>query len=356
MNRRDVLKSAGIATAAAVTGPFFHIRPARADKGELVVVSWGGAYDDALREFVFPSFEKATGYTVKLDAPPETAKVKAMVQSGNVSWDVLMTDAPAIQALLKDNLLEQIDYTAVDKAKLAHVPKELQQPFALGQRIYSFNIVYNTNLMPKSKHARNWAEVWDAKNFPGGRTFNFQGGIAPQLEAALLADGVPMDKLYPLDTKRALGVLKKIRKDAVYWNSGSESEQLMRTGEASIGLIWNTRAKVLHEETKGRITWTWNQGVLQAGIFVIPKGNPGGVLAQQLMASACANEDGQVELLKFLGNGPTNPRSAPKVPAEFRRFNPTDPDNAKVQFVYDGNWWSANYTELNQQYLDTAAG
>ena len=37
-------------------------------------------------------------------------------------------------------------------------------------------------------------------------------------------------------------------------------------------------------------------------------------------------------------------------------INPTDPDNAKLQFVYDGNWWSANYTEVNQQYLDTAAG
>jgi putative spermidine/putrescine transport system substrate-binding protein len=79
------LKSAGILTAAALTGPFFHIRPARADKGELVVVSWGGDYDTALREHVVAAFEKATGYTVKLDAPPETAKVKAMVQSGNVS-------------------------------------------------------------------------------------------------------------------------------------------------------------------------------------------------------------------------------------------------------------------------------
>ena len=78
MTRRDVLKRAGIVAAAAVTGPFFHVRPARADKGDLVVVSWGGDYDQALRDFVFPAFEKATGYTVKLDAPPETAKVKAM--------------------------------------------------------------------------------------------------------------------------------------------------------------------------------------------------------------------------------------------------------------------------------------
>ena len=211
MKRREVLKSAGIVTAAALTGPFFHIRPARADKGELVVVSWGGDYDTALREHVVAAFEKTTGYTVKLDAPPETAKVKAVVQSGNVSWDVIMTDTPAVQAMLKDSLLEPIDYAAVDKARLAKIPKELQQQYALGQRIYSFNIVYNSKLMPKAKHTRSWAEVWDAKTFPGGRTFNFQGGTAPQLEAALLADGVPMDKLYPLDIERAWRSMDRLR-------------------------------------------------------------------------------------------------------------------------------------------------
>src|ERR1700712_2058463 len=137
MKRREILKGGGM-VAAAVAGPFFHIRAARADKGELVVVSWGGDYDDAMREFVFPVFEKATGYTVKLDAPPELAKAKAMVQSGNVSWDVVMTDTPGVQAMANNNLPEPMDYGAIDKAKLARIPRELQQPFALGQRIYSF--------------------------------------------------------------------------------------------------------------------------------------------------------------------------------------------------------------------------
>src|ERR1700730_14439701 len=117
MKRREILKRAGIVAAAAV-GPSSHARPAGADKGDLVVVSWGGDYDQALRDFVFPAFEKATGYTVKLDAPPETAKVKAMVQSGNVGWDVIMTDTPAVQALIKDNLLEPLGYAVIHKAQL----------------------------------------------------------------------------------------------------------------------------------------------------------------------------------------------------------------------------------------------
>src|SRR5262249_30415926 len=143
MKRREFLVTSG-AAALTTMGPFFHVRPARADKGELVVVSWGGDYDTAIRDLVVPGFEKATGYTVKLDAPPENAKIKAMVQSGNVNWDVILTDIPAVLTLMKDNLLEPLDYGAVDKAKLDHIPKELQRSHALGQRIYSFNIVYNT--------------------------------------------------------------------------------------------------------------------------------------------------------------------------------------------------------------------
>jgi len=130
---------------------------------------------------------------------------------------------------------------------------------------------------------------------------------------------------------------------------------LMRTGEASIGVLWNTRAKVLQEETKGKLTFTWNQGILQPAAFPILKGNPAGSLAQHFIASCCANVDAQVGLLGFFANGPTNPRAAEKVPADLKKYNPTDPANAKVQLIFDGEWWGKNYTEVNQQYLDTIA-
>src|SRR5690349_17064121 len=111
MRRRGFL--AGVGAVAA--GPFFHVRPAQADAGQLVVVSWGGDYDDALRELVGQPFEKATGIKVKFDTPPENAKVKAMVEAKNVAWDVLLTDIPAVLSLAKDNLLEPMDYGALDK-------------------------------------------------------------------------------------------------------------------------------------------------------------------------------------------------------------------------------------------------
>ncbi|ODV43375.1 hypothetical protein AWV79_17990 [Cupriavidus sp. UYMMa02A] len=54
-----------------------------------------------------------------------------------------------------------------------------------------------------------------------------------ELEFALLADGVPKDKLYPIDVQRALKSLDRIKKNVVKWwdtgafrhNSSSERRQ-----------------------------------------------------------------------------------------------------------------------------------
>jgi putative spermidine/putrescine transport system substrate-binding protein len=95
-------------------------------------------------------------------------------------------------------------------------------------------------------------------------------------EAAVMSTGVPADKVFPLDERIAFARLREIRRNLVYWNNGSESENLLRTGEAVMGLLWHTRAKVLEEETRGRIKHTFVQGILQPGTYVALRGAPAG--------------------------------------------------------------------------------
>lgn len=349
IDRRRFLALLGALGVAAGAG---FARDARAQAKEVVLVNWGGIANEAFGNHYGKPFEaKNPGVKVVMDSSgPSVGKIKTMVDSKKVTWDCCDSSVSSSLLLGKDGYVEPINYDIVKKSDI--LPNGFAYPHGVAPYSFSSVIIYDAEKF-KADPPKSWADFLNFQKYPGKRMLRRDAIVS--LDALLIGDGVAIDKLYPLDVKRGLDVLKRIRKDCVYWNSGSESEQLMRGGEASMGLIWHTRAKVLLEESKGRLASTWNQGCLQAGIFVIPKANPAGVLAQQLMASACANEDGQVELLKFLGNGPTNPRSAPKVPAEFRKFNPTDPDNAKLQFVYDGNWWSANYPEVNQQYLDAAA-
>ena len=103
VTRRQLL--VGVAgTSLASSGPFFHVAPARADKGEIVIAGWGGSRTTAMREVMFKPFEAATGIRVKDDGPPEAAKVKAQADSGNITWDILDTDIPAILTMAKNNL------------------------------------------------------------------------------------------------------------------------------------------------------------------------------------------------------------------------------------------------------------
>ena len=58
--------------------------------------------------------------------------------------------------------------------------------------------------------------MFDTKKFPGKRTF-YKWSAPGVIEIALLADGVPADKLYPLDLDRAFKKLDTIKSDIVWW-------------------------------------------------------------------------------------------------------------------------------------------
>lgn len=330
MRRRDVLKAAG---ALAAVGPFVHARPARADKGELVVVTWGGSLVKAQRKAYFDDFEKATGVRIKDDTPPTPAKVKAMVESGNVTWDVIETDLGAILTMRRDNLLETLDYGRFDKKSLDGLPEAVKLPDGVGSKVYSFNIVYNTKALPRGRHPRSWAEFWDGKKFPGPRTFNFGGGVTPQLEIALLADGVPMDKLYPMDIERAWRSMAKLKPLVGKWfASHAEAIQLITSGDAVMGCTVGSRGIAAKREG-APVDVEYAEGKLGADHWCIVKGTKNREAAVQFINFAL-DARRQSVLSSEVPYGPSNAQAFEFLKGDAARDLTTHPDNAKVQW-----WW-----------------
>lgn len=318
----------------------------------LVMVNWGGIANEGFGRFYGAPFTAANpGVAVTQDSTgPSAGRIRSMVESGRVTWDLCDSSASSSFLLGRMNLLTKMDYSIIDRSKV------IGPGFALeyGAAPYSFSSVlaYDSSKFPTAP--TSWADFWDLRRFPGQRLLR-RDALAT-LDAATMSLGKTPDQVYPIDTRAALRRVAEIRRNCVFWNSGSESEQFLRTGEAVMGQIWHTRATVLNRESNGRIKFIWNQGLLQAGIFVIPRGNPGGEMAQRLLASMLANPEGQVGLLGLLGNGPTNPAAAAQVPAELKPNNPTDPANERLQLTLNGEWWGANYQQANQDYLDTITG
>lgn len=352
LTRRQALAALAALGAAATASPAAAQQGAGAPRA-LVMVNWGGIANEAFGRFYGEPFAAANpGWRVQQDSTgPSAGRIRSMVESGRVTWDICDSSASSSVLLGRQNLLAPVNYSIVNRADV------VQPSFALehGAAPYSFSSVlcYDSARFPNGP-PRSWADFWDLRRFPGQRLLR-RDAVAV-LEAAQMSLGRDVGNVYPLDVRAALRRVAEIRRNCVYWNSGSESEQFLRTGEAVMGQIWHTRATVLQRETNGRIRFVWNQGVLQPGIFVIPRGAPGGEMVQRLLASMLSNEDAQIGLLQFLGNGPTNPRAAAKVPAEFRALNPTDPDNARLQVPIDGAWWGGNYAQVNQDFLDTITG
>src|SRR3954464_15042489 len=330
VSRRQLLS--GLAALGVIAGG--EEAAAQAER-QLVMVNWGGIANEGFGRYYGDPFAAETpGVKVLQDSTgPSTGRIRSMVESGRVTWDLCDSSASGANLLGKLGLAAKVDYSIVDRSNV------IGPGFALdhGAAPYSFSsvLVYDSSKFPTPP--TSWADFWDLKRFPGTRLLRRDATCV--LEAAMMSLGKPPGALYPIDMRAGIRRVTELRRNLVFWTNGSESEQLMRTGEAVMGQIWHTRASVLERETNGRLKFIWNQGILQPGIFVIPKGNPGGELAQRLLASMLAKPEPQVGLLGLLGNGPTNPKAAAMVPAELKRFNPTDPENEKRQVVIDGGWW-----------------
>ncbi len=70
---------------------------------------------------------------------------------------------------------------------------------------------------------------------------------------ALIADGVPVDKLYPLDVDRAFKKLEQLKPHVlVWWSSGAQSAQVLKDGEVDMVAAWNGRIQALETEPEGK--------------------------------------------------------------------------------------------------------
>jgi putative spermidine/putrescine transport system substrate-binding protein len=347
--RRQLL---GLMGAAGLTALAPNVSHAQSGASRIVVCNWGG---DAIKHQPTvwgKPYEKATGTRVEFDGTgPSFGKIRTMVESKKVVWDVCDANLAAGHSLGKRGYLEPIDYEVVDRNK---VRPGFSSEFGVSHFIYSFVLAYDKTAFG-GRVPTTWADFWNTKDFPGTRILPDR--TLAVLESALMADGVPAEasQLYPIDEKRALAKIAEIKDKAIFWKTGAESQQLLRQGEASMGLIWHTRAVVMRREPGSRIDFTWNQGILIPSGWLVPKGNPAGRQVFDFIASTQSPES-QIELLRLMGNGPANPAASAMVPQDLRRDNPTDDENFSRQVVADYIWHGDNQDRIYNEYIKVITG
>jgi spermidine/putrescine-binding protein len=110
---------------------------------------------------------------------------------------------------------------------------------------------YSKEAFPDGKQPKSWVEFWDVAKFPGARMLEDMAAGTPNLEFALIADGVPMDKVYPIDIDRAFKLLSRIKPHIKkFWDTGALSAQMLADKEIVLGSIWNGRLQA--SQTRAR--------------------------------------------------------------------------------------------------------
>ena len=280
--------------------------PPKHEGTTLTFASFGGVYQEAQRLGWLEPYTALTGVAFQESEESSNATIKAQVEAGNVEWDVVDVgndfglDGNA-------DLLEELDYTLI---KQDEILDGFATKYRVGDITYGVVLAYNTEktggVVPEG-----WADFFDTGKIPGKRGLwkYSTGGV---LEFALMADGVKPADLYTptLDVDRAIRKLDTIKDDIVWWESGAQSQELIGSGEVAMSMIWNGRGYSAKHTDNKPVEMQWNQQILTADYFVVPKGTPNKQVAMEFIAWAtCANNNAAVS--EKIPYGPTNKNSTP---------------------------------------------
>jgi putative spermidine/putrescine transport system substrate-binding protein len=312
---------------------------------KLVYSTWGGSWQDALNKAWAEPFTKQTGIKVVFTGTPDYGKLQAMVTNHATTWDIAEVEQDFSVIGPERHLLEPIDYKIVDKSV---IPAEFQNPELVPQLLWSEVITYRTDKFGGRKPT-SWADVWDTKAFPGKRAIPTiaNGGV---YEAALMADGVAPDQVYPIDADRAIKKLGEIKDDILWYDTGSQMTQWFSDGSATSGIGWDGRINLLIDQ-KVPVALDFNQSILLASMMCVPKGAPDKTAAMKFLNFALSAK-AQADAAKAIYYGPVNQKSFDLLPKGLVNRVSGNKQQLAVCNHFDPQFWGKNLDTL-QQKLDS---
>lgn len=321
---------------------------------ELIIQTWGGAKATAEKHAFYDPFTEETGIKITLvEASGDTmGKVAAQVRSGNIEWDLISGyPYPQVEGGAKRGLLEEIDYSIVTNTKDL-IPGSVKK-WGLGQELNAVVLAYNTNTWPGDNHPKSWADFFDVKKFPGPRTMNNWGAPEDNLIPALLADGVPPDKVVPIDYDRAFKKLDQIKPHVKVWfTSGDQLIKSLQSEEVVLGAVWDGRAKYA-KQYGAPIELVWDQGLFYICYWNVVKGAPHKKAAMQFLNFICRPEL-QAIFTNYIWYSSANEKSVRFLHPSVQKEQAIYPDNLKkmIRSPDDktGPWLAEHMDEMNEKF------
>jgi len=335
---------------------------------DMTIVSWGGAYSSSQQNAYHDPYMAANPDVNIINdesSAEAVAKLRAMNEAGNVTWDVVDVVAADAMRLCDEGLAMEIDADT----QLAPAPDGTSATEDFGellvsecfipQIVYSTTFGYRTDMVGDTPPTSVCA-IFDTDAYPGRRSLEKRP--INNMEWALLCDGVAKEDVYDvLETEegqsQAFAKLDTIKDDVIWWSAGADTPQLLADGEVVMGSTYNGRLFALIEEQKQPVAMLWDAQVFDLDGWIIPAG-----LSEERQARAldyiyfATDTQRLADQAKYISYGPARTSSAPLVGMhaelgiDMAPHMPTDPENAKNTFLYNYEWWADYRDDLDAKF------
>lgn len=331
---------------------------------QLVINSFGGTWGSNLELGLVQDFESASGIDVTVLSTWDVAASRAAVESGNEPpEDLLDSTLPIAVPLERDGLLADIDYDVFDQATLDQLPDYAEHSYSVAWGQFAMGICFDKRVFPDGEpQPSNWADFWDVASFPGTRGM-LEWPAEPMPEAALIADGVSPDQLYPLDLDRAFASMDQLRPNVPrFAPDPSTLMQMLVDGQVVMAACPTHRGQTLVDGGLP-LGISFDQARIQTAEFEVWKNAPNADEAMEFLAFITQPEQ-QARWAQIADAAPINPAAYDFIPEEVANALPTAPSNDTV-FVKDDDWYSepsdadssmTNFEYIIQRWSEWVAG
>ncbi|VTQ52318.1 Spermidine/putrescine-binding periplasmic protein precursor [Campylobacter jejuni] len=325
----------------------------QAQAESLTVISFGGLNKDAQDKAFYKPFAATGKGTIEPgEYNGEMARIRAMVETKQVGWDVVEVESPELIRGCDEGLFEPLDWSKLGD-KTQYVPGAVTE---CGAGIFLWSTVLTYDASKLKKAPTSWADFWDVKDFPGKRALRKSAKFT--LEIALLADGVKREDIYkvlatPAGVERAFKKLDQIKPNIQWWESGAQPLQWLVSGDVVMTSAYNGRVSAAQGEGHD-FKMVWDNSLYDLDSWAIVKGSRHKDLAEQFIAFANKPENQKV-FAETIPYGPTEKSVTGMIDPKYAQNLPTAEKNLAGALQVDTQFWIEHGEDLEQRFNAWAA-
>jgi len=324
-----------------------------AQAADVVIVTPGGASQEAARKALWEPAAKKLGMTFESDTSESWTEARAQVDAGAVTWDIVSLNMGEVQLAVDAGVIEKLPADIVDRNDF--VPGSVND-YCVGNSVFSTVIGYSTAKFGDSGPS-NMVEFWDVNKFPGKR--GLYRSPRGNIEAAVLALGKSQSEVYDfLSTeegrKAAFAKLAEIKDHVVWWETGSQATQLVQSGEVDLIYSWNGRVMAAID-AGAPYKIVYKDGLLDNDCYAIVKGSPHPENAITFLKEISKAEYVK-DYPKYIAYGGANLKAYEGYDEATLARLTSSPENVAQQYPTNVDFWGKNGTILSEEFDEMLLG